>query len=62
MYLHGLKPCTDVANNLLEIDLRLEVSITCDGLQQKFQHAEYLTCDPLMPELISMQFSNGYHH
>ena len=34
---------TDVANNLLAIDLRLDVQIACDGLQQRFQHAEYFT-------------------
>ena len=35
-----VKPCTDVASNLLAIDLRFNVQIACDGLQQKFQHAE----------------------
>ena len=32
------KPCTDVASNLLAIDLRLDVCIACDGLQQKLKH------------------------
>ena len=36
-----LKPCTDVARNLLVIDLHLNVRIACNGFQQKFQHAEY---------------------
>ena len=35
-----IKSCTDVASNLLAIDLRLDIRIACDGLQQKFQHAE----------------------
>ena len=34
-----VKPCTDVACNLLAIDLRLNIRIACDGLQHKFQHA-----------------------
>ena len=38
-----LKPCTDVASSLLAIDLRLNVRIAFDGLQQKFQHAKYFT-------------------
>ena len=42
------EPCTDVASNLLAIDLQLAVQIACDGLQQKFQNAEYFTCDPLI--------------
>ena len=43
-YLYGsqsLKPLTDVARNLLAIELRLDVRNDCDGLQQKFQHAKY---------------------
>ena len=44
----NLKPCTDVASNLLVIDLRLVVWIACDGSKQKFKHAEHLTCDPLV--------------
>ena len=36
----NLKPRTDVARNLLAIDLRLDFQIACDGLQQKFHHAE----------------------
>ena len=46
------KPCTDVASNLLAIDLRLNVRIAFDDLQQKFQHAEYFTCDPLISQAI----------
>ena len=34
--------------NLVAIGLRLDVLIACDGLQQKFQYAEYLTCDTLI--------------
>ena len=50
-------PCTDVAGGLLAIDLRID----CDGLQQKFQHAEYFTCDPLIsqPEIL-IRFSKGF--
>ena len=59
-FLSVLKPCTDVASNLLAIDLRLNVRIACDGLQQKFQHAEYFTCDPLITQPILSQFSNGF--
>ena len=44
----ALKPCTDVASNLLAIGLQLDFRIAYDGLQQKFQHAEYFTCDPLI--------------
>ena len=47
-----LKPCTDIASNLFAIDLRLNVQIACDGLQQKFQHAEYFTYDPLISQSI----------
>ena len=36
----------DVAGNLPAIDLQLDVQIACDGLQQKFQHAGYFTCNP----------------
>ena len=32
--------------------LQLDVQIACDGLQQKFQHAEYFTCDPLISQPI----------
>ena len=42
----GFKPRTDVAINLLAIDLRLDAQIACNCLQQKFQHAGYLTCNP----------------
>ena len=44
----SIKPCTDVASNLFAIDLQLDVPIACDCLQQKFQHVEYFTCDPLI--------------
>ena len=53
-----IKPYTDVASNLLAIDLRLDVHIACDGLQQKFQHAEYFTCDPLRSQPLVIRFSN----
>ena len=49
-----LKPSTDVASNLIAIDLRFDVRITCAGLQQKFQHAEHFTCDPLISQPIFM--------
>ena len=51
------KPCTDVASNLLAIDLRLNVQIAPDGLQMKFQNAEYFTCNPLIPQQFFIQFS-----
>ena len=35
-----LKPCIDVASNKVAIDLRLDVQIACNDLQQKFKHAE----------------------
>ena len=40
------KPCTDIASNLLAIELQLDVRIACNGLQQKFQHAVYLHAIP----------------
>ena len=39
----AFKPCTDDASNLLAIDLQLDVRIACNGLQQKFQYAKYIT-------------------
>ena len=51
------KLCTDVASNLVAIDLRLDVRIACDGLQQKFQRAEYFTCDPLITQPIFIGFT-----
>ena len=51
-----IKPCTDVACNLPAIDLRLDIRIACNSLQQKFHHAEYFTCDLLIA--IFMQFSS----
>ena len=52
-----VNPCTDIASNLLVIDLQLDVQIACNGLQQTFQHAEYCTCDPLISQPILKQFS-----
>ena len=40
------RSCLSHAKSLIE--LRLDVRIACDGLQQKFQHAEYFTSDPLI--------------
>ena len=34
----SVKPCIDVASNLLVVNLQ-------SNLQQKFQHAAYLTCN-----------------
>ena len=42
---YSFQPLTDIARNLLAIDFQLNVRNDCDGLKQKFQHAEYLTCD-----------------
>ena len=47
-----LKPWTHVAIGLPEIDFRLDVGITCDGVQQKFQHAEYFTRNPLTSPIV----------
>ena len=58
----GHKPCTDVASSLLAIELQLDVRIACNGLQQKFQHAEYFACHPLIPHPIFIRSSNGFHH
>ena len=52
-----VKPYTDAASNLLAIDLQLDIQIACDSLQQKFQHAEYLTCDPLISQPIQIVFT-----
>ena len=55
-----IKPCTDLASNLLAIDWRLVVQIACDGLRQNFQHAEYFTCTPLISQtvfVINIRFS-----
>ena len=52
-----LKPLTEVARNLLVINLLLDVPIAPDGLQKKFQHAEYFTCNPLIPQRFFIQFS-----
>ena len=49
-------PAQDVASNSLAIDLRLYVRNACNGLQQRFQHAEYFTCNPLISQSISSQF------
>ena len=58
----GHKPWTDIASNLLAIELQLDVRIACNGLQQKFQHAEYFACDPLISQPIFIQSSNSFHH
>ena len=55
-----LKPCTDVASNLLVIDLRFDVQIACDGLPQKIEHAGYFTCDPLISLPIFIRFPNSF--
>ena len=57
-----VKPCTHDASDLLAIHLQLDVRIACDGLQQKCQHAERFTCDPLIAQTIFVRFSNGVHH
>ena len=57
-----IKPHTHVARYYLVIDLRLDIKNDCDGFQQKFQHAEYFTCDPLITRPILIQFSNVFHH
>ena len=57
----GLKPCTDVASNLLVIDLQVDVRMACDGLQQKFQHAGFFTCEFLISQSIFSRFSNDLH-
>ena len=58
----GLGVSCDFATNLLVTELRLDIRIACDGLQQKFQHAEYFTCDHLISQPIFIWFSNGFHH
>ena len=42
--------CGDLspAGNLVAIGLQLDIRIACKGLQQKFQHVEHFTCDPLI--------------
>ena len=47
------------ARNLPAIESQLDVRIACEGLQQKFQHAEHFTCDSLISILI--QFPYGFH-
>ena len=37
------------------------VKIVCDGLEQKFQHARYFTCDPLIFQPIFIRFPNDIH-
>ena len=59
-----IRPCTDIASNLHVIDLKLNAQMACGGLQQKFQHAEYFTCNPFISQSILNQFSpliSGYH-
>ena len=46
-----IKPRTHVACNLLAIDLRLDILNNYDGSQQRFQHAEYFTCDPTITQI-----------
>ena len=36
----------------------MDIQNECDGLQQKFQHAECFTCDPLITQ---PGFSNSFH-
>ena len=57
VYITVTMPCPDVASNLLAIDLHLDVRIACDSLQQKFQHAEYFTCDPFISFDFQMVFT-----
>ena len=57
----SIQPCTDVASNLHAIGLRLDVQIGCNGLKQKFQHAEYFTCNRLIIQPILTRFSNDFH-
>ena len=40
------------AQTLQVIYLRLDFRMACDGLQQKFQHAEYVMCNPLISHSI----------
>ena len=35
--------------------------MACNDFQQKFQHAEYFTCDPLISQPIFIRFSNDFH-
>ena len=56
------KPLTDVARTLFAVDLRLDVQNDCDGLQQKFQHAEYFTCDSLITQPMIIGFSNVFDY
>ena len=56
MSVMSFKPRTHVLSNLSVIDLRLDVRNGYDSLQQKFQHAEQFTCDPLIPQLIFIRF------
>ena len=46
------------AQTLQVIYLRLDVRIACDGLQQKFQLAEYFTCNPLISQPMFIQCSS----
>ena len=52
---YWLKPLTltDVARDLVAIDLRLNIRNGCDD----FQHAEYFTCDLLIPQPIFTVFT-----
>ena len=57
-----VKPLTDFVCNLVGIDLGLDVRNDCDGLQQKFQHADYCTCDSLITQPTFIRFSNNFHY
>ena len=41
-------------------DLQMDVQMACNDLQQKLQHAEYFTCDPLISQPVH-QILNGFH-
>ena len=61
----SLKPLTDVTSNLLAIDFQLDIQIACNGLQQKFQHAEYFTLiftkfSPLSSEFHDLSIDSSY--
>ena len=55
----GLSPVHTLHAILRVIDLRLDNQIACDGLEPKFQHAEYFTCNPLITRIIS--FACSFH-
>ena len=53
---------THVARNLLAIQLRLDIRIAWDDFQQKFQHAEYFTCDPLITQPTVSQLNSDFQN